>query len=224
MKPSSTRLLALPTLLTALLAGCSTPQPPDWQSNAHSALQNYSKAYLRGDTRAAGQEFARARNEIAGTGRADLVARAELTRCATRVASLEFDDCAGFAPLAQDADAGERSYAAYLSGHWQEVEPALLPAHHRALLTATASSADSSLLKNIADPLARLVAAGVLLQNGRITPADIALAAETASAQGWRRPLLAWLGVQAQRAQAAGDSAAAAHIRRRIELVSTPQR
>ena len=75
----------------------------------------------------------------------------------------------------------------------------------------------------IADPLARLVAAGAPLQAGRLTPADIAAATETASAQGWRRPLLAWLGVQAQRAQEAGDRDAAARIQRRIELASKPR-
>lgn len=221
MKPSQTRLLVLSAVF---IAGCSSkPLPPDWQSNAHSALQSYSKAYLRGNTRSAELEFARARNEIASTGRGDLLARAELTRCATRVASLEFDDCAGFAPLAQDAGAGERSYAAYLSGHWQDLDPALLPAHHRPILTAAAASGERSLISGIADPLARLVAAGALLQAGRLTPADIASATETASAQGWRRPLLAWLGVQARRAQEAGDHDAAARIRHRIELVSAPQ-
>lgn len=219
MKPSQTRLLLL---FAAFIAGCSSkPPPPDWQSNAHSALQSYSKAYLRGNSRSAELEFARARNEISSTGRGDLLARAELTRCATRVASLEFDDCAGFAPLAQDAGAGERSYAAYLNGRWQDVDPALLPPHHRTILTADAANSERSLLSAIADPLARLVAAGVLFQTSRITPADIAAAAETASAQGWRRPLLAWLGVQAKRAQEAGDTDAAARIRRRIELATT---
>lgn len=216
-----------PTLLTALLAillaGCSSKTlPPDWQTNAHSALQRYSNAYLRGNTRIAELEFARARNEIASTGRGDLVARAELLRCAARVASLEFDNCAGFQAMVQDASAGERSYAAYLTGHWHDLDPALLPAHHRALLTAAATSDGRSLINSIEDPLSRLVAAGVLLQNGRITPADIAAATETASARGWRRPLLAWLGVQARRAQEVGDRDASAHIQRRIELVATP--
>ncbi|MBL8339797.1 MAG: hypothetical protein JNM97_23735, partial [Rhodoferax sp.] len=59
-----------------------------------------------------------------------------------------------------------------------------------------------------------------LLQTGRADPAVIALATETASAQGWRRPLLAWLGVQAQRAAAAGDGAEAERIRRRMALVT----
>jgi hypothetical protein len=47
----------------------------------------------------------------------------------------------------------------------------------------------------------------------------IAQAVETASARGWRRPLLAWLKVQQQRAEAAGDIAAAAGLQRRIDLV-----
>jgi hypothetical protein len=58
------------------------------------------------------------------------------------------------------------------------------------------------------------------MKAGKITPADIANAADTASNQGWRRPLLAWLGVQEQRAQAAGDAAAVQQIRRRIALAS----
>lgn len=221
MKTSRTRLL---TLLAVLLAGCSSkPLPPDWQTNAHSALKSFSSAYLRGNTRVAELEFARARSEIAGTGRGDLLAHAELVRCATRVASLEFDNCAGFQAMAQDASASELSYAAYLTGRWQGLEPALLPAHHRALLTAAATTSDKSLINSIGDPLARLVAAGALLQNGRLTPADIVAATDTASAQGWRRPLLAWLGVQFQRAQQAGDHDASARIQRRIELASKPR-
>ncbi|AMP00305.1 hypothetical protein CAter10_2685 [Collimonas arenae] len=162
------------------------------------------------------------RNEIASTGRADLLARAELVRCAARAASLEFDNCAGFQPLAQDADAGERSYAAYLNGQWQGLDANLLPQQYRALVSASAASADKSRLDDIKDPLSRLVTAAALLQNGRLTPAEIVSATETASAQGWRRPLLAWLGVQAQRAQAAGDRDAETKIRRRMDLVSTP--
>ena len=75
-------------------------------------------------------------------------------------------------------------------------------------------------LAAVSDPLARLVAAGALLQAGRITPAEIGVAVDTASEQGWRRPLLAWLGVQQQRAQAAGDAAAVERIRRRMALAS----
>lgn len=219
---SAPLLAALPLLglgVAALLAACAgAPAPPDWQANAQQALRNFSVAYYAGDTRLAAQEFARARAEIASTGRPDLLARAELARCAARVASLEFDACAGFEALAADAGAEERAYAAFLAGRWQGLDASLLPAQHRALI---AGAADAGALAGIADPMSRLVAAGVLFRLGRLAPAGITAAAETASAKGWRRPLLAWLGVQAARADAAGDADAAARIRRRIELVTS---
>jgi len=72
----------------------------------------------------------------------------------------------------------------------------------------------------IEDPLSRLVAAGVLLRTGRASPQVLALASDTASAQGWRRPLLAWLGVQAERAERAGATDEAQRLRRRMALVA----
>jgi hypothetical protein len=60
----------------------------------------------------------------------------------------------------------------------------------------------------------------VLFQMGQLSPIGIAAAVNTASEQGWRRPLLAWLGLQAKRAEAAGDADARARIQRRIDLVS----
>ena len=70
------------------------------------------------------------------------------------------------------------------------------------------------------DPLSKLVSYGVKFRSGTITPADINAAVDVSSEQGWRRPLLAWLGVQEKRAEAAGDKAALEAIRRRIALVS----
>ena len=207
----------------ALLGACANqPVPPSWQANAFSALKDYTAAYLSGNTRLADFELARAKAEISSTGRADLMARAELTRCAVRVASLELDNCAAYQPLAQDAGPTERAYAAFLTGQWNGLDAALLPTQHRALVLNPASSA----LGAINDPLARLVAAGVLLQRNALTPSDITAATETASSQGWRRPLLAWLGLQRQRASAAGDTDAATRLQRRIDLVlqSAPKR
>ena len=204
---------ALTIAITLALAGCaSKPQPPAWEPNARGALDGYTDDWLRGDSAAADAEFARARRETASTGRFDLVAQAELVRCAVAAAGLDFG-CPGFAPLAADATPAQRAYAAYLDGQWQGLDASLLPEQHRAV-------AASGTLAGVADPLGRLVAAGALLKAGRITPADIANAVDTASAQGWRRPLLAWLGVQEQRARAAGDMQAVERIRRRIALAS----
>ncbi len=208
----------LPAAALVLAACAGSPVPPDWQANAQQALKNFATAYYAGNTRLAAQEFARARSEIGATGRPDLLARAELVRCAARVASLEFDDCPDYQALAADAGAGERAYAAFLAGRWQGLDASLLPAQHRALLAAAAGA---GALAGIEDPMSRLVAAGAAFRSGRLAPEGIAAAAETASANGWRRPLLAWLGVELARAQAAGDKDAAARIRRRIEIVTS---
>jgi hypothetical protein len=206
----------MPILLAALaLAGCaSQPQPAAWQPEAHGALDGFTADWLRGDSAAADAEFARARRETASTGRFDLVAQAELVRCGVQAAALEFS-CPGFAALAADATPAQRAYAAYLDGRWQGLDASLLPERHRAVVA-------SGTLAGVADPLARLVAAGALLKAGRIAPADVAGAVDTASQQGWRRPLLAWLGVQERRAQAAGDAATVEAVRRRIALVGEP--
>jgi len=212
----SLRRLAL--LGTLLLVGCAGGAPPlDWQLEAHTALDAFAQHELEGRRRLAERDFERARSALARTGRADLLARAELTRCALRVASLEFGPCVGFEALREDAPAAERAYADFLAGRWGEVEPALLPAQYRAIVAR--GSAPAAALAGIADPRSRLIAAGVVLRVGRMSPGGIVLATETASAQGWRRPLLAWLGVQRARAQAAGDAVRVAQLRRRIDLI-----
>lgn len=95
---------------------------------------------------------------------------------------------------------------------------ALLPPSQRAVALATEGNAATALAA-IADPWSRLVAAGVLLRTGRASPHTMELATDTASAQGWRRPLLAWLLLQAQRAEQAGDTQTAAKLHRRIAVV-----
>jgi len=69
------------------------------------------------------------------------------------------------------------------------------------------------------DPLSQLVAAGVLLQTGKATDAVSEAAVNTASAQGWRRPLLTWLGLQLRQAGQGGRADEVARLQRRIALV-----
>ena len=206
--------IAAPLALALLLAACASgPKQPDWQLEAKSSMERSVAAYMEGNIRVESAELARAREQLSRTGRADLLATAELLHCATRVASLVFEPCAGFEKLRPDATPAQAAYADYLRGQVKSSEIALLPETQRA-----AAAGDGGALKGMADPLSQLVAAGALLQTGKANPAVIAQAVDTASAQGWRRPLLAWLGVQAQRAEQGGDVAEAARLRRRIAL------
>jgi hypothetical protein len=207
--------------MAVMLAACgNNPPVPDWQMNAQSAIERSTAAYLSGNARVEQAEYQRAREALGSTGKVDLIIRAELIRCAARVASLVFEDCAGFDKLAADASPADRAYAAYLSGRASAADAALLPAQHQPVAAAASDTAAAAATQAITDPLSKLVASGVLLRANKATPAVLADAVETASAQGWRRPLLAWLGVQAMRAGQARDAAEAQRIKRRIDLVS----
>lgn len=210
LKPTCTFSLIAVLLLAACAGG---PVPPDWQVNVQGSTERAVEAYMTGRTRVEQAEFAKSRSEIARTGKTDLIARVELFRCATRVASLVLEDCSAFAVLSQDAGPAERAYADYLSGRPQ-INNMLLPQQHRNVVTGGAQA-----LLAIKDPLSRLVAAGVLFKMSLVDPAVMALAVATASEQGWSRPLLAWLHLQAQRAELAGDLEEGARLRRRIGLV-----
>lgn len=208
--------------LALLMGACSSaPVAPAWQGDAKDALERANAAYLEGDSRVALAEMTRVRRAISGTGRADWLANAELAHCAAQVASLVLEPCRAFEALRADATPAQTAYADYLSAQIKAGTPAatlaLLPAAQQGI--ATQANADAAALQSVSEPLSRLVGAAIWLQKGQASPAVIDVAIETASQQGWRRPLLAWLGVQAQRAEQAGNSVELDRLRRRMALV-----
>lgn len=208
--------------VVAALAACAGGPPvPDWQANAKAAMDQATAAYLSGDTQGEARAFERARDEISRTGRPELLARAELMRCAAHVASLVFEPCQGFERLRGDAAPPERAYADHLAARaLPRADIERLPPAQQAVAAAVAGGeASTATVQAIDDPLSRLICVAVLFQAGKASPATMALAADTASAQGWRRPLLAWLEVLALRAERAGAADEAQQLRRRIELV-----
>ena len=215
------------------ISACAGPTPPRWQVEAASASERFVEAWLVGDQRVEQIEFDRARERVTRTGRPDLVARIELLRCAARIAALVIEPCVGFDALEEVLAVGpETAYADYLSGRLPYTASgriALLPAAQQGIAalppafgTAETAQAEAALAA-IDDPLSQLVAAGVLMRTARTADAMVARAIETASRQGWRRALLAWLTLQKQRAAAIGDQVSAAHAQRRIDLIA-PQR
>lgn len=204
--------------MALLLAACGNkPRQPDWLVNADGAQDRYERAYLSGRDRVAASEFTRFRSEVASTAQAPLVARAELTRCAVQVASLDFRPCTGFEVLRSDASDAERAYADFLEGRLAPENAKLLPEDYRRIAGGQGGAAA---LKGIKNPLPRVIAAAVLLRTERADPEVLQVAADTASGQGWRRAVLAWLGAQALRAEKAGATEEAARLRRRMEIAT----
>lgn len=205
----------LPLLLIAgLLGACANNvPPPDWLLKADAAREAHARYWLEGRDKLASGQLALAREAVSRTGDASLMARIELHACAARRAALDTGECSGFESLARDAGEAERIYGNYLAGRLANTDIEGLPEMQRQAWR------NPAVLKEIADPLSRLVAAGVLLQAGRLPPEGIALAIDTASAQGWRRALLAWLSLDLERRRRAGDSEGAAVVERRIGRV-----
>lgn len=212
---------ALVALCTALLTACgSGPRVPDWQLNASSAAERATSAYLEGKSAVAEHEFSLARQQVGATGQPALAIRVELLRCAVQVAALVFEECSGFTALQPDATPSDLAYARYLAGTASPSDAALLPEPQRAIAAAGSDGAASAAAAAINDPLSRMVAAGALLRANRATPELVTMAINAASSQGWRRAVLAWLNVELQRAETAGDWAEASRLRRRIKLAS----
>lgn len=205
-------------LLLSVLAACGNkPRQPEWLINADAAQDRFERAYLSGRDRVATTEFTRFRSEVARTAQAPLVARAELTRCAVQVASLDFQPCTGFEPLRRYASDAERAYADFLAGTIAPEQVKELPERYRAI---AGGATGAGAVKALQDPLSRLVSAGVLLRTNKADPEVLDVATETASEQGWRRAVLAWLGVQAMRAEKAGQTETAARLRLRMQLAA----
>lgn len=209
-------------VLSLLLAACGSggPPPADWKMNAVSLMEHAQTRWMEGDAKAADLAQQKVRVEIAKSGRVDLLARAELAACAARAAVLDFAPCPAYDALTRDAAQEDQAYAQFLAGAWTGLDAKRLPAHYQPLATAKDDKAANSAALEIKDPLARLIGLALLFKQARIQPEGLAAAVDTASERGWRRPLLAWLEVSRQRAQAAGDQDAAARISRRIELAT----
>lgn len=217
----NTRSLVSVVAAAALLglAACShTPPPPDWQLNARGGAERAVDAWLSGNTRVAEAEWRLAERETRRTADPTTLARLALLRCAAQVASLQIGPCEAFVPFAADAAEAERAYDRYLRAQASPADAPLLPPAQRPLVTLDAVAL-SARLPQVADPLSRLVAAGVAFQRGQASPALVVQAVDTASAQGWTRPLMAWLMVQRDLARQAGQADEVARIERRLALL-----
>lgn len=216
---AAVKTLLLACVAIAALSACAGLRPPGWQTDTQANLERYRLHYLDGDSARAQRDFRIAMTQLGSTGRLDLAARAELLRCALATASLNFDACAGFSSRQADANDEDRAYGHFINGQWSQVDPALLPARYRRVFDARDEAAQNAAAATIDDPLSRLVAVGTLFRMGRVSATGLDAAIAAASAQGYRRPLLALLTVQAKRAEAADDVAALELIRRRIILL-----
>jgi len=212
-------LLALAGLVMLTACGSGGPPPPDWKTDAADFIERYKKHALLGENTLAERYFQQAVSATGGAGRVAETARLWLVRCATRRAMLIDDACTEYAELAGVApNAADHAYYQFLTLRWEAIDAALLPSQHRDLLRAPAEKRHET-LSRIADPLARLLDASLLVMRQESDALTLALATETSSEQGWRQPLLTYLKLRQQQAATQRDTAERARLTRRIQLI-----
>ena len=207
-------------LVVLSLGACAGgPMPPEWQTQSHALMERFTLQYLEGMTQLAERSFAQVKAAMASTGRPELAARAELVRCALGTAALDVDACMAYESARADATTEDRVYGDFVTGRGRGQDASKLPGQYRGVAMAHDEVTRNKAMQKIEDPVSRLVAAGALFRLAQLSPDGLTTAIDTASAQGYRRPLLAYLNVQAKRAESAGDTAALQSIRKRIDLV-----
>ena len=207
-----------------LIIGCGSKRAPEWTKAAFNQLEDYKKNYLMGKEQMAERHFGHAIDEIKKSGDLDMLATAYLTKNAVQVAVLEMIDDREFLridatyPLPQ-----HRSFHKFLKGEMDVVDVELLPGQYRAFFRAFQSGRIDDAMDDIVkmeEPLSRLIATGLVVHKNQHDERCLKVAIDTASRNGWKKALLAYLEKLQSFYESKMDSEKAATIRKKIELIS----
>ena len=219
------KIISYLLLLFLLLAGCSSKPAPGWIVSGNQQLESFKQHFLTGGQPVvAERHFRRAVEEIKKAGDLDLLGKAWLTRMALEVAVLREMEEGDYLKVAaaQPVTANSNFYL-FLKGEKIAVDRSLLPVQYCSFIDALRSgklvAAEQTLTAMEDDPLSRLIAAGIAVRLNLESEVILKVAVETASRNGWKRALLAWLERLRSFYEAAGDGAKAAAVRQRIDLM-----
>ncbi|HET6460987.1 MAG TPA: hypothetical protein VFG29_09390 [Syntrophales bacterium] len=185
--------------LSLLLLGCVSSKPaPDWTNASFNQLDNYKKSYLTGKGRIAEAYFNRAVDEIKSSGDLDILAKVYLTKYALHVAVLEPFDGSEYLKIDEVEPVGENgNFYNFLMGSFEKVDERLLPQQYAHFFKAFQGGNKDDIARGISDmdnPLSKLVAVGLLVKKNMYDERDLKLAIDTASQNGWKKALLAYMG------------------------------
>jgi len=212
-------------LLSLLIGGCGLNQTPTWIIAGNHYMERFKKNFLTGEQPYITElNFQKAVKEIKKSGDLDLLEKAWLTRMALQGAVLKEMEEGDYGKIAAVKPVpANRNFYIFLTGDAAEADGALLPEQYSRFLEAIRKGDVVKTEKAIADmgddPISQLIAAGLAVRRHLESEMILNTAVETASRNGWKMALLAWLERLCAFHAAAGDAGKAAAVRRRIELI-----
>jgi hypothetical protein len=214
----------LSLLFALLICACGSATPvPDWKDNAYRQLDDYKTSFLTGKEESTEPHFIKARREIAAGNDLSLLTIAYLTKYALHTASLESFDSSEFAKLYRlEPNVSDMAYCHFLKGNFSAVDSKALPVRYGGVLKAAYAKDLTMAAREIAvidDPLSRLIACGVWVQYLPSDETILQIGISTASTNGWRRPLWAYLHKLQAHYLEKGERNKAIATKERLELL-----
>jgi alkylhydroperoxidase/carboxymuconolactone decarboxylase family protein YurZ len=181
-----------------LLAGCGTTKPAaSWLSAGYNQMDSYKKNYLSGQDKIAALQFNDALKEIKKSGDLEILGRSHLIRMALQTATLQDLASAEYLKIeAVNASPANSNFYAFLRGDIAQVNAKLLPAQYLGFVETLRRQGEGERLRaieQIDDPFSQLIAVGILVRMGQENEEVLQRAIATASAEGWKKALLAYL-------------------------------
>ena len=204
-----------------MLAACGGgPKAPDWKKDSINLIEKYKKAELKGEGQRAERYFEQAVQAAGSAGKIGETAQLHLIRCATRQASLDYEPCTGYLDHAKFGVSPEDdAYYRFLTNQQDKLDASKLPSQYRDFAKSSDPAKMLASVQSISEPLSRLIAASLVVARKQADDGILNLAVETASEQGWRKPLLVYLKLLENRATVRNDKSEAEKLRARIKLV-----
>jgi len=212
--------------LILLFAGCGFSQKPPWLIKSSKGLETFEANFLSGaEPSVTEANFAVAVEEIKKSGDLNLLQKAWLTRMALQGAVLNEMEEGDYRQIAAAGQVpANENYYMFLKGNISELDIKLLPEQYRefsgALLKGDVLKTGKAIASMKDEHLSKLIAAGIAVRSGIESEAIIQAAVETASINGWKMALIAWMERLAAFHGAAGEAGKATEVWQRIELIA----
>jgi hypothetical protein len=211
-------------IICLLFLGCASKPLPDWLNTSYNQLENYKKSYLSGSEKIAALQFKCTINEIRKSGDLEILSRAYLIRMALQATAFENMNEEEYVKIdALQPSLPNRSFHAFLKGDISHTDVNLLPGQYRGLCKALQQKGNGvELLReidNMEDPLSQLIALGIIVRLQQDNEYVLKKAIVVASAQGWEKPLIVYLGRLQSYYEGKKETDKATGIKQRIKLI-----